>query len=97
MKLIIFGIVILLSLQGCSSLANQVASSRYIKSCISIYTASSTINKKNKKQCKKDKKIVTEILGEDGLKAENQQRGLIEEFTIPWVFLFVRIYNDMTL
>jgi len=78
MKLIIFGIVMLLSLQGCSFLGDEAISDRVIKSCSSIYTASSTINKKltNEKQCKKDKEILTDILGEGGLEADNNRRGL---------------------
>jgi len=70
MKLIIFGIVILLSLQGCT-----LVPGRYIESCHS-YTASSAVNKKNEKQCKKDKEILTDILGEGGLEAENNRRDL---------------------
>ncbi len=63
MKLIIFDIVILLSLQGCST--------RYIASCgpnyIQTFLYGGLDNKKNEKQCQKDKKILTEILGEGSL------------------------------
>ena len=54
MKSILFGIVVLLALQGCSY------PQRYIKSCPS-----------HPIQCKKDKKIITNILGKGGLEAEN--------------------------
>ena len=86
MKLIIFSIVILFSLQGCSAF-DQARSFRYIKSC-HLYTVSSTV-----KQCEKDKKIVTEILGEGALVAENQQRRFIAEFTLSWLALFDSIIH----
>jgi len=96
MKLIIFGFIILLSLQGCSSLVNQAMSRRHIKSCSPdfIYTASSANKKKYEKQCQKDKKIVTEILGEGALEAENQQRGFIGEFTLTWLMFFSYITGN---
>ena len=79
MKLILFSIVILFSLQGCSVL-NQTMSSRYIKDCAS-YGHTSTVYKENGKQCKKNKKILTEILGEGALKAENKRREYVMELT----------------
>ncbi len=85
MKLIIFGIAILFSLQACS--LDQTMSLRYMKNC-KIYDDTSTIYKENGKQCKKDKKIVTEILGEGALEAENQQRSFVGEFTLTWLAFF---------
>jgi len=74
MKSIVFGIVVLLALQGCSY------PHRYIKTCGVYYYEFYDYygHPINKKQCKKDKKIITNILGKGGLEAENSRN---REFT----------------
>ena len=76
MKSIVFGIVVLLALQGCSY------PHRYIKTC-------GVVEDINKKQCKKDKEIITNILGKGGLEAENSRNKDLAENAYTALMLII--------
>jgi len=85
MKSILFGIVVLLALQGCSYIDEVSMSSRSINSCSSVF------HPINEKQCKKDKETLNKILGKGGLEVENMQRGLLSVgvYVVPVIALGV--------
>jgi len=78
MKSIVFSIVVLLALQGCSYIDEVSMSSRSINSCSQGYSNGHPIPI-NEKQCKKDKETLNKILGKGGLEAENKRRDLFSE------------------
>jgi len=90
MKSIVFGIIVLLALQGCSYVG-EAFSSRSINSCSQGYNSKGHPIPINKKQCKKDKETLTNILGKGGLEAENKRRDLIvyEVYYSPLLILSV--------
>jgi len=85
MKSIVFGIVVLLTLQGCSYISEVTFSSRSINSC------SSSFHPYNEKQCKKDKETLTKILGKRALEEENFRRNAFSYFVAGTVFYGLRV------
>jgi len=82
MKSIVFGIVVLLALQGCSYIDKRIDELAF--TTLSINSCSSSFHPYNEKQCKKDKETLNKILGKGGLEAANTRRQLIAFPVLYW-------------